>query len=65
MSNFIESKGAAIEGGQVAGRARKDAEKSLGIEVVSKDNYLDLRKGKKLERKKKKIKKELENEIQN
>ena len=54
---FIESKYAAIEGGQVAGRARKDAEKSFGIKVVSKENYLGLQKrNKKLEKKKLKFK---------
>lgn len=45
---FAESKKAAKEGGKVAGRAREDAEKSLGIEVISKKNYLGLpRKNKK------------------
>jgi DNA-damage-inducible protein D len=39
---FAESKVAAREGGRVAGRARKDAEKSFGIEVVSSENYLNL-----------------------
>ena len=53
---FIESKYAAIEGGQVAGRARKDAEKSFGIKVVSKENYLDLQKRNKRLEKKKKLK---------
>jgi DNA-damage-inducible protein D len=46
---FVENKGAAQKGGKVAGRARKDAEKSLGIKVVNKDNYLDIEK--KLEKK--------------
>ena len=39
---FIQNKEVAKEGGLVAGRARKDAERSLGINVVSKENYLDL-----------------------
>ena len=45
---FDENKETAKQGGAVAGRARKDAEKSLGIKVVSKKNYLDLKKKKKL-----------------
>ena len=39
---FKENLDTAREGGSVAGRARKDAEKTLGIKVVSKENYLDL-----------------------
>ena len=35
---FFENKIAAKEGGNVAGRARKDAENSLGIRVVSSEN---------------------------
>ena len=51
---FIQNKDAAIQGGKVAGRARIDAEKSFGINVVSKDNYLDLKENKKkLEKKNK------------
>lgn len=46
--NFVENLGAAKQGGEVAGRARKDAEKSLGIKVVSPDNYLDLKEKKKI-----------------
>jgi len=42
---------AAQEGGEVAGRARKDAEKTLGIKVVSAENYLDLKAKKKIEKK--------------
>jgi hypothetical protein len=38
--NFGESKDIAQRGGQVAGNARKDAEKELGRSVVSKNNYL-------------------------
>ncbi len=45
---FNENKDAAVEGGKVAGRARVDAEKSLGIKVVSEDNYLDVDKKKEL-----------------
>jgi DNA-damage-inducible protein D len=39
---FIENKEVAQESGKVAGRAREDAEKSLGVKVVSEKNYLDL-----------------------
>ena len=45
---FMENKCVAIEGGKIAGRARKDAEKSLGIKVVSEDNYLDIKNKKEL-----------------
>jgi len=38
--NFDESKDIAQRGGNVAGNARKDAEKELGRSVVSKNNYL-------------------------
>jgi len=38
--NFGESKDIAQRGGQVAGNARKDAEKELGRSVVSENNYL-------------------------
>ncbi|MBT5023016.1 Bro-N domain-containing protein [Candidatus Woesearchaeota archaeon] len=38
---FDENKDAAKKGGSVAGRARKDAEDTLGINIVSKDNYID------------------------
>jgi hypothetical protein len=37
---FNENKQAAIEGGSVAGTARKDLEKKSGKKVVSKENYL-------------------------
>jgi DNA-damage-inducible protein D len=47
-----ENKPAAWEGGKVAGRARKDAEKNLGVKIVSKENYLDLKEKKKIEEKK-------------
>ena len=48
---FTENLGAAKEGGEVAGRARKDAEKTFGIDVVSLENSLDLAKKKKIEKK--------------
>ena len=48
---FKENLDTAREGGTVAGRARKDAEKTLGIKVVSTDNYLSLEK-EKIEKKK-------------
>ena len=41
--DFEENLNTAKEGGAVAGRARKDAEKTLGIKVVSQENYLDLK----------------------
>ncbi len=47
--DFPENLEAAKEGGTVAGRARKDAEKTFGIKVVSPNNYLDLTKKKKIE----------------
>lgn len=37
---FIENKHAAIKGGNVAGKARKDLEKKTGKRVVSEENYL-------------------------
>ena len=37
---FGENKSAAIEGGEVAGKARKDLESKTGKRVVSKQNYL-------------------------
>ena len=46
--SFPDSLDAAKEGGTVAGRARKDAEETLGIKVVSSENYFDLAKDKKL-----------------
>lgn len=46
-NGFVENLDAAKEGGIVAGRARKDAEKTFGIKVVSPENYLDLAKKKK------------------
>ncbi len=37
---FFENKKAAKEGGEVAGNARKDAERRIGRKVVSPENYL-------------------------
>ena len=52
--DFSDNLEAAKEGGTVAGRARKDAENTFGIKVVSPNNYLDLVRKKKLEDKSKK-----------
>lgn len=46
---FDENKQAAIEGGSVAGTARKDLEAKSGRKVVSSENYLPGQKVKKLE----------------
>ena len=51
VQNFTEGLEAAKEGGTVAGRAREDAEKTLGIKVVSSDSYLGEVKRKGIERK--------------
>ena len=48
---FKENKEIAIKGGTVAGRARKDAENSFGIKIVSEENYLDLNEKKKIDNK--------------
>jgi len=45
---FTEGLETAKEGGKVAGRARIDAEKTLGIRVVSPENYIDLTKKKRI-----------------
>ncbi len=45
---FAEGLEAANEGGTVAGRALRDAERTFGIKVVSPENYLDLTKKKKI-----------------
>jgi hypothetical protein len=37
---FIENKHAAVKGGSVAGKARKDLERKTGKKVVSSENYL-------------------------
>ena len=39
---FTETRDAAIEGGNIAGEARQNAEKRLGQKVVSEDNFLGL-----------------------
>ena len=41
-AGFGENKDAAIDGGEVAGNARKETERKTGRKVVSKENYLDL-----------------------
>jgi DNA-damage-inducible protein D len=45
---FTENKQAAVEGGEVAGKARKDLESKTGKRVVSRKNYLQLPQNKKL-----------------
>jgi len=45
---FIEAKGAAHEGGEVAGKARKDLESKTGKRVVSRQNYLQQPENRKL-----------------
>jgi len=45
---FIEAKGAAHEGGDVAGKARKDLESKTGKRVVSRQNYLQQPENRKL-----------------
>ena len=47
---FTKNLDAANEGGTVAGRARKDAEKTFGINIVSSESHLDLTKKKKIEK---------------
>jgi len=47
VQGFIESKEAAVEGGEVAGKARKDLETKTGKHVVSRQNYLQLPQNKK------------------
>ncbi len=39
-SDFDECKDAAIDGGEVAGNARKDAEKKIGKSIISEENFL-------------------------
>lgn len=53
---FDECKSSAKKGGEIAGRTRKDLEKSLGKSLVSKDNYLDVKTNKKKSKKLVKIK---------
>jgi len=45
---FVESKHAAVEGGSVAGKARKDLESKTRKRVVSRQNYLESPQDKKL-----------------
>ena len=53
---FDECSSAAKEGGEVAGNARKDAEKKIGHSIVSGENYLSESEGRKrLDRQKKKL----------
>lgn len=40
IQGFEENKEAAKEGGEVAGNARKDAEKRIGKSILSDENYL-------------------------
>lgn len=40
-AGFDENKTAAVDGGEVAGNARKETERKTGKKVVSKQNYLD------------------------
>lgn len=51
---FMECETAAQEGGEVAGNARKDAERRIGKSIISQENYLEqpekVRKLKKKER---------------
>ena len=44
---FKECKKAAKSGGNVAGKARKDAEKRIGKSIISKNNFLKLNNSKK------------------
>ena len=37
---FVENRRAAVKGGSVAGKARKDLEKKTGKRIVSGENYL-------------------------
>ena len=41
-AGFGENKDSAMDGGEVAGNARKETERKTGRKVVSKENYLDL-----------------------
>ncbi len=41
IEGFTDCKVAAKEGGEVAGNARKDAEKRIGRSIISEENYLD------------------------
>lgn len=52
---FDENKSAAIEGGTVAGSARKDLESRTGQNVATKDNFTELTEGKKRKQVKEKM----------
>jgi len=45
---FVENKEAAHEGGDVAGKARKDLESRTSKKVVSKQNYISLPQNRKM-----------------
>lgn len=45
---FSECEKSAKEGGEVAGNARKDAEKKIGRKITSKKNYLQIKENKKI-----------------
>ena len=47
---FNKNKSVAKRGGKVAGNARKETEKELGRSVISKENYLEIKNDKKLEK---------------
>ena len=40
---FEENRDMAVKGGNVAGKARRNAEKDLNVKVVSPENYLHLK----------------------
>jgi len=50
-----ECKKSATEGGEIAGRTRKDLEKSLGKPIISNENYLDKKEKESRKKKKKRI----------
>ena len=39
---FTENRDAAIDGGKIAGNARRELERKTGRKVVSSDNYLEI-----------------------
>ena len=47
-STFSKNKNVARRGGGVAGKARKNTEKEIGKSMISKNNYLENDKNKKL-----------------
>lgn len=40
--DYVENRSAAVKGGAVAGRARRDLEKKSGKRIASKENYKQL-----------------------